>query len=721
MSNTHIYRAVLAVLLLYVSARAGDMQYVQTMHDTIPLCGTQADNPRSSFTGAGPNDCVIIDGPVVFGGTAEVRDVLVREGGMLVLRDGFSLKCRNLIVHKGHCDIQGRGTITVRDIPIDLTVDPKQWGNAVLCVDGLITASSTDYRQTWATPKVEVKAGTKKIEFPSRPTGWRAGDVLVFPDTRQPMEGSSIGDQTETATVSGYYNGEIFLSTPLVYDHVGSHGQMPDVGCLTQPIVIKSENPNGTRFHTAVTQYGHWIMRGVAFVEGGRTTTAPLGVSNQIGRYTTHFHHAIGSTDWPHYYQSSMQHCSFVGSPKWGCSIHNSYYANVSNCIAYDCAGGGIVTEEVLSYGFRIADNMVVAKRAGSGLRITTNAGAPLGYSGRNNATGDFWHNRCGFGLGSAMGTITGNRAYCCTESYGMAGFGSTQLYAPKAPGICASCDPANRIVLAEHMGFSGHPKRYPFLFDTSNNIAWGGYRGIETWSADSYLGKELFFPGLTLINCLKSTDIQDHEETVLQGWKILGDRSQAAPPVDGAANATFALDFKPGYRFGITCRDCEFKGHDAAYKLVNDDLYTRFERCVFDCPTINYLPQGRACGVTGKPWVGEWNDCTFNDDAVFIDGWYPKYDLKLWLSIGRPDRLSLVPIQYKLRPWKDGRNLDVYHYEQLPSFALPPIAADKAYGDWPAGVNTHQQLIERGMPIFGAAVPEGTEQFGKFYAKEVP
>lgn len=58
-----------------------------------------------------------------------------------------------------------------------------------------------------------------------------------------------------------------------------------------------------------------------------------------------------------------------------------------------------------------------------------------------------------------------------------------------------------------------------------------------------------------------------------------------------------------------------------------------------------------------------------------------------------------------------------------LPTFSLPAVAADKAYGDWPMGVNTNQQLIQMGTPIFGADVPASafqSDEFGPFYANEV-
>lgn len=711
-------KTALILAVLSCCARACELQ---TMHG-VPVYGSDVEcSALQTFdSSAAPDSTVVIPAgaSVTLDHAATCLDVLVR--GHLILNGHLS--CRTLTV-LGTLNINDGARLTIRDLPF-AEYDPRQWGVGLLVLGGKLRVNGTDYRQTWATVAAEIHAGDNAITFAAPPHGWRAGDRIVVPDTRQPKSDKLLSEQTEVVEISDVQGNTVYLDYACQFDHLGYRGtgdtasMLFDVGCLSQPIVVESENPNGTRGHCAFLGAAEVEARGLTLTELGRTRTSPLvpGV-NEIGRYAWHWHHCAGPLSSGKPWQSFTEHMSIDGSDKWGVSIHWSHFVRLQNVFAFNCAGAGIVTEQNYSYGNLIDSNVVIAKRPGSGKRITNDHG---GYSGRNDPAGDFWHDRCGFGLSSAMNIITNNRAYCCKESYGMAGYGTSQLWGQRTRGVNAmSWTDPNALTFPSHMGYvSGQPRRYPFVFDTSGNLAWAGWRGIELWSADTHLDYEHGFDGLTLVHCRNSTDLEDQQETVMRGWRILGDYSSPVPK-DGGGQ-TYALNFKPQYRFGITAIDCEFRGHGAAYNLDNDLHYTRFERCTFDCPVVNWLPSGRVARFGA--WEGNWTDCTFSDRVLlFADGAYPKYDLSLHLQ-PNSDSKALLPVRYFVRPWRDGKDWQVFHYEQHPEWQMSfhpdhPYNPTKRYGDLPVGVNSQRQLIELGTPVFSGIVPVEAERWGHFWA----
>ena len=135
---------------------------------------------------------------------------------------------------------------------------------------------------------------------------------------------------------------------------------------------------------------------------------------------------------------------------------------------------------------------------------------------------------------------------------------------------------------------------------------------------------------------------------------------------------------------------------------------------------TLVWQPLGMVFRSYTGPWVGLWKDCTFlpvEGEVSFIGGPYPGYGIDPWIQKNSNDRQFLKPARYQLRPWRDGRNLDVYHSYQSPTYEkLPAITAPDFYGDFPPGVYKHADLIELGKPIFGAAIPANAEPFGPLF-----
>jgi hypothetical protein len=145
-------------------------------------------------------------------------------------------------------------------------------------------------------------------------------------------------------------------------------------------VIIRSENPEGTRGHTIFTSRADVDMRYVALREMGRTVMGPLDNTvfdatgkavkigeNQIGRYAIHFHHDFGPVAAPaNGYQFTLIGNAVDTAPKWGITIHNSHHGLIRDNVVYDAQGSGIVTEDG-NEAFNVFEHNFALKVSGSG------------------------------------------------------------------------------------------------------------------------------------------------------------------------------------------------------------------------------------------------------------------------------------------------------------------------------------------------------------------
>lgn len=739
--------AIVTILLLSALASSAFAQTIpaeiQTHHDLIPIYGSR---PTIHAVRDGewqaaatwdldrvPNatDTVYVPSGRYVHGTGQLAALDVVVTGNLTLNNGFDLPVRTVtVLPTGDLKLLGSGAIAIRDLPINTNYDPFQFGHGLLVIDGALTVASSSSRQTWATLAEEIHRGDTQLVLTAPPENWQRGDTLILPDTRQPVEPEDLRAAnlcTERVTIQLVNDHVVTLTAPVHHDHLGWHNQqgeveiLPDVGNLTQAIVIGSENPLGTPGHVFLTQHADVEIDGLSLVQMGRTTVKPLDSTtanargaithvgtNQIGRYALHLHHLLGRPNNAKPYQFRVNRVAIDGSPKWGIAVHGSHYGVVTNNFIFDCAGSALITEDPLEYGNDLSTNLIVAYRAGSGERITDRAH-------RNEFGGDHWHNRGGLGLQSAMNRIVGNHIYNTIEGIGMAGFRTSTMWWPTVRGVHvgSKSDP-------KAQNLHTNPYRYPFLFDTSGNQVWGSWRGIETWTADAYPNEdEKMFPGLTIIHTRHPTDLEDQRETTTYGWRFRGDFSKVTAPSKQGNSNTFAFALKPSYEFGQTHFDADIRGYDVAYRMIHPSFYSRFIGGRMEVATVVYQPLGVLHHSFTSDWTGTWLDIEFASvDGVpftFMGGWYPKYDINQWLKKNRNDRQYLKRHTYEVLPWRDGRNLNVYHAFQSPDFEMPPITAPDSYGDFPPGIYKNSDLIALGSPIFGAVIPTSAEQLPEF------
>lgn len=291
-----------------------------------------------------------------------------------------------------------KAELVIADRPLDLVNDPKQYGTGLI-VAGKIEIAGSPLANTFVRMDRELRAGQTMIEVPVGSTsGWRVGDRILLPDTRQvpPTAAAavSLGDDTayppnwEIATIAGISGKYVYLTAPIQFDHLGGYDSngvligLPHVANLDRNVVIRSANPNGTRGHTLYGLHADINIQYASFKDLGRTSNAPLDNTtldangnvthvgtNQIGRYAVHIHHVLG----PENPTNTGYQFKFVGNTienttKWAIAIHGSSYGLIHNNVIYNAQGSGIATEDGTELYNEITKNFI-ARVGGNGER----------------------------------------------------------------------------------------------------------------------------------------------------------------------------------------------------------------------------------------------------------------------------------------------------------------------------------------------------------------
>jgi len=295
----------------------------------MPRCPSAS----SGVLEAGTYDCVeVADALIVPAVEVRVTTLVVLPGATLTVECG--------------------ATIIGRNVAIDTTKDPFQWGN------GLLNFGALRMLCPEKTPFVALAGAASGASFAlaSEPVGWAAGDALVLPDTRQ-VTGPN-PPRREASTLASIAGANLSLASPLGFTREtikrpdGSVVLAGRVANLTRRTTIRSENPNGTRWHVAMVGIdASWDVQGVAFVGIGRTRNERLDNTslgshigtNQVGRYAFHIHHTF----------TSLATRRFVGNAidgklggKWGVAVHQSHDNIIERNVCVDTPGACYSTED---------------------------------------------------------------------------------------------------------------------------------------------------------------------------------------------------------------------------------------------------------------------------------------------------------------------------------------------------------------------------------------
>src|SRR5258708_11565013 len=232
----------------------------------------------------GLNDQVIVDGNV------EIRDVNavalaigIYPGGTLNFKTDANTKLLtgDVMVFSGGTLNVGtpaqpianafNAEIVIRDIPIDFTLDPKQYLRTITSIEGTVRMCGRTISPTFIRMTSEAPSGTPTLQLTSSAlaAGWRPGDTVAIPNSEQcdqpgdanPRCKEGINTKhTEERIISPISPNGLTLTVPaLSFNHPGAKdadGRMaylPHVVNLTRNILIRSENPAGTRGHMLFT------------------------------------------------------------------------------------------------------------------------------------------------------------------------------------------------------------------------------------------------------------------------------------------------------------------------------------------------------------------------------------------------------------------------------------------------------------------------------------
>ena len=334
---------------------------------------------------------------------------------------------------------------------------------------------------TFVRLSAEAGAGQSSLSLSAGVAGWQGGDRLVLPGTNQSSsnpasyQGSGrrrrsrrrrdrawrwrVGSRSRTRGGRNAAGALVFL---------------PHVGNITRNVVIRSQNPQGTRGHVLLTDRAEVDIRYTAFRDLGRTTISPLDStvmssghathigSNQIGRYSLHLHHLFGpASPPPNSYQFILIGNAIDGGTKWGITIHNTHYGLVQDNVVYNAARRGHHDGGRLGDGQRHPEQL---HRPGLGHRPRTRGRAPV--------HNDWGWEGSGIWLRGPDNIVRNNvvaNANSYAVTYMMLDVGSVRV--PSAPGA----DPK----------VSGHTVNMMTvpLREFSANEFYGVHRGITVWN----------------------------------------------------------------------------------------------------------------------------------------------------------------------------------------------------------------------------------------------
>ncbi len=379
----------------------------------------------------GPTDRVVPNHALTLGGKLTVHSWRTGPAGKLTLNAGAELWCFTFQDHEtSELTCSSPAQVVIRNGPIDTVYDPEQWGHG-LNILGKFTVSGS-VRAPFVEVIGDVPAGATTLSLADAATGWRAGDQLVLPDTRQLNyeNGGHLGIgyewQGETVTVQSVSadGRTVTLTAPLQFAHAGFRARRnpildylvaqsrvrvvgyssPDleerpvrrsfhVQNLTRDCVIRSENPAGVRGIAAFLDMAAVDVSGAQFQELGRTTNAAIDNTtfdeagnvthvgtNQMGRYPVHFHHCHNR---PRFAGNAVWSDSPSHTFKWAVVLHGTSDAVVSDNAVYNWAGSGISTEDGTERRNVIRHNMVC--------RIRGPYGSTFGGLTGGDTAGCFW------------------------------------------------------------------------------------------------------------------------------------------------------------------------------------------------------------------------------------------------------------------------------------------------------------------------------------------
>ena len=383
---------------------------------------------------------------------------------------------------------------------IDRKLDPAELGAGIESL-GKISMHGAVKTPTFVRLAAEPLAGQITLTTEQPVTSWKAGDRIVIPDTRQlrdSQRGENYQPQDEKLVIAAVNGNQITLATALKFDHKGARSGddklefLPHIGNLSRNVIVRSENPEGTRGHMIFMSRSEIDLRYIEVREMGRTRLGVLDNTefdntgkltklgtNQIGRYAIHFHHDFGPRQTPASgYQFTLIGNTVDGTPKWGITVHNSHYGLIEDNVVYNTHGAGIVTEDGTE-SFNVFDHNFAMRSGGSG-----DFAPRSGYGGVGNDPGG---EGAGFWFRGPNNYIRNNvAANADVFGFGLAAGALGDVHIPSFKGADTSLDAETKLIdttSAAVLEFAGN-EAYGAI-QTGVAMGWNGtLQNFRVWNS---------------------------------------------------------------------------------------------------------------------------------------------------------------------------------------------------------------------------------------------
>ena len=345
--------------------------------------------------------------------------------------------------------------LVIADQPLNLAIDPSQYGTGLIAL-GTVSIHGSPLATTWTTLSAEPRAGDVALSVSGDLSVWRPGDTLVLPDTRQLLSGADanfvaglIPQQWEEVVIDHVQGNQVFLASPLEFDHFGAHNVdgglelLPNVALLDRNVMIRSENPQGTRGEVFFTARANVDIEYSRFQDLGRTdafraldnTTFDANGhvthvgTNQDGRFAVHFAELIGPVNATNTgYQFQFVGNTVASARRWAVDVDNTSYGLLDRNVVYDAQGAGFVTEEGSEIGNTFSNNIAIR------IQGTHDDGKD------GTAAGDYGRGGVGFWFRHGGNSVIGSVAADCTYSgFAIVGYNADPPFLPNFRGA----DPA--------------------------------------------------------------------------------------------------------------------------------------------------------------------------------------------------------------------------------------------------------------------------------------
>jgi hypothetical protein len=288
--------------------------------------------------------CIAIGGAVQFSTTTSTR---LRVGTLVVLETG-SLE---IGTETEPVPVGVTAELFLAGLPLDPSADPEQFWGGLIGI-GRVTMHGAVMDPTFVRLLAEPLAGQTSLTVSAPLTGWRVGDEVVIPDTRQlgaTERFGSLVSQSERARIAAINGQDLLLDRRLAYAHQGARNftgaieLLPHIGNVSRNVTIRSDAPAGVRGHTLYTHHAQVDIRFVEFRDLGRTRVD----TGQIGRYPIHLHHLMG----PHNpsntgYQFRLIGNAVIDGYLWPLTVHNTHYGLIRDNVVAFGEGAGYVAED---------------------------------------------------------------------------------------------------------------------------------------------------------------------------------------------------------------------------------------------------------------------------------------------------------------------------------------------------------------------------------------